>query len=444
MRHDPQPNSTRGSAVLASVCFALVGCGDDAGVSRDSGSEVSAASTSTASAATSASADDSGSQSSVGGSTAATSDSSAGQVGTETGAIPCAERDHAWSAGDVQWLEPQIDRRSEMRVTDDALPSTLLVVDPAQDQLFMFGPDGLVSTWSLAHDLTAGNLGAADMDDDGDADAAIFADGSDLIEVLRRDDDAFVPDAAWSTPHGTYGSATFAPLVGDDDVADLVAVIGDGVVAVFAALDYGDYDAPTITPVAGAYPSGDLIVTDLTADGGLDVVAHGRDVLVGTAAGLLDPRAAAYVGGYARPIRDDAAPVDLVQLSVSDLPQSSHLRLLEGDGTGAFVGAQDRPLITDCLGEPETADLDQDGFTDFIVPRLCAARGGGGAEGGIHVWFGCGDGSFIERMFPFELGGRRLEVGDLDADGVLDLVIMTVVELGGPAPAQLAIVRGAS
>src|SRR5204863_5009065 len=168
---------------------------------------------------------------------------------TDSGPLLCGERGETWGVGEVSWLDDQIHRRSEMHFAVAAQPQTLLVVDPAQDQLGMFGEDGMVAAWPLSHDLTAGNLGVADMDDDGDEDVAIFADNSDVIAVLRRDDAEFVPDAEWPTPHGTYGASTFAPLVGDDDIPDLVAVIDDGVVAVFPALDFGDYGPSSSTAV---------------------------------------------------------------------------------------------------------------------------------------------------------------------------------------------------
>ena len=107
-------------------------------------------------------------------------------TGTDTGSPACDESVAAgWTPEAPVWLDEMIDRQSDMRIVASA--SELLVVDPGDDALKAFNGSGFIASWPIGYDVTAGNIGVADMDNDQDLDVAIFADNSDLAVTLRRD-----------------------------------------------------------------------------------------------------------------------------------------------------------------------------------------------------------------------------------------------------------------
>lgn len=112
---------------------------------------------------------------------------------------------------------------------------------------------------------------------------------------------------------------------------------------------------------------------------------------------------------------------DLIEVEGSGSGITVHL----GQGDGTFVPAGHYATTTD-PNEAILADLDNDGFLDLVIPA-----GEGITCCGLTTWLGNGDGTFhtpwsiLAGAFP---GGglsslRPIDSGDLDGDGLLDLVV---------------------
>lgn len=162
---------------------------------------------------------------------------------------------------------------------------------------------------------------------------------------------------------------------------------------------------------------------DLDGDGRPEVMIAGNDsltVLRTDASGNVTIQGRAPVGP--NPVGPAVADLDgdgHLDVAVAN-HETSHLTLLRGDGHGSFQPFAHSPLTIDVDPHPHAvraADLDADGHADLIVDHR--------ANEGLLILRGQGDGTFAAPGTVVGVGGdpyRGMAVGDLNADGQLDLV----------------------
>jgi hypothetical protein len=216
--------------------------------------------------------------------------------------------------------------------------------------------------------------------------------------------------------------------VDGDGALDVVACSADGV-ELLAGLGDGTLTAPTPATAAGALR---VLLADLDLDGALDLLVadgsagwhagHGDGTFDATRTVLHAPPsdvlflAAADLSGDGWP--------DVVVSSGSLFAGSPRVDVLPSVGGGRFGAAQTlaTPLSGTLPGRPHVADLDADGLLDVVVGHT--APGSSYAR----VWLGTGGGAFGPPTSYF--GGTFFEVADATGDGVPDLVLAASTAAG--------------
>ncbi len=170
-------------------------------------------------------------------------------------------------------------------------------------------------------------------------------------------------------------------------------------------------------------PTWDFIVADFNEDGHLDVVNDdlGNDLLILAGKGDGTFEQARYLG-----LSAPGFPV------AADLNGDHHLDLVAGtlDGTvGVFIGAGNatfslkRTLDTQIVayhprkGQIMVGDLNRDGKPDVAV-----AAGNDAGVGNLDVFLGNGDGTFQEAIRTPNVATWKGALGDFNGDGILDFV----------------------
>jgi Ca2+-binding RTX toxin-like protein len=188
------------------------------------------------------------------------------------------------------------------------------------------------------------------------------------------------------------GSPFLDMVAGDinaDGLVDLIALRGDGQIALFTRNEMSGFNPPILAPAAGPAPVS-LALGDFNHDGTLDMLVTSRgsiDIMLGTGSGQF----------------------------------SAAARIAQGQAiTGTTL-----------------ADFNGDGFLD--VAFASAAVNGGGL-GGVHVALGNGLGGFSAPIiYQSTAGGSpsALIAADVNGDGIADLI---VAKMNGPG--TISILRG--
>ena len=251
----------------------------------------------------------------------------------------------------------------------------------------VFRNDG-VSGFVFDHDIALGesvvSLALGDFDGDGQTDIAAGSPFAGHVFVIERlPGGAFAPPSAHPMPNSVNWLC-----VGDLDAdahPDIVAVTGEpgAEVIVFRNLGDGSF-SPTSYP-AGASPQA-AAVGDLDGDGDMDVALTELGTDTPTQAGTL-------AGGMV---------------------------VLRGDGRGSLLARDDYTVFTNEIRDVALGDVDGDGDADIVVSDPFS----GGLEIGACIVLENIDGVFENRQ-TFGTGGRAagVRLGDLDGDGDIDVCI---------------------
>jgi len=259
--------------------------------------------------------------------------------------------------------------------------------------------------------------------------------------LVARIRESTMPVAFQAPVRSATGLTPVAMAAGDLDgdglvdvaVADQAAVNGTHFVDVQfqVAASPGSFSAPVELALGVLVPHG-LALADLDGDGKLDIVvaASGTSTVQvfsqGAVAGSFGPAAGYAVGGESTAV----ATADLVGSGRVDLVVATANGkvsvLLHGPGPGTFLPAVDYPAGTRPAGV-QVGDLNGDGHPDILVADYLGALV-------VLLQSPAGDGTFQAAVSQGTRtpGSCSLAVGDLDGDGLPDVVVANAGPPGDP------------
>src|SRR5262245_5371318 len=216
------------------------------------------------------------------------------------------------------------------------------------------------------------HMASGDLNRDGAPDLVIVHPQGNQV-LLNLGDGTFGAPTFFSGGTGSTGWVALGDLNND---GKLDAVAGDSLSPSFR-ISLGNGDGTFAAPTVGSTSLGNsAIVTlgDMNCDGKLDLVAG------------------AYNTSFV-----------------------SNISVVLGNGNGTFSAPQLYPSPIPAMTGLTLADMDGDGMLDVVSCAL-------GANNAISIYYGGGTGGFTSRTdLPYANFGERVEVGDWDRDGILDI-----------------------
>ena len=273
---------------------------------------------------------------------------------------------------------------------------------------------------------------STDVDGDGTADLVVANGSSDDVGVLLGDGSGAFAEAAGSPIEigGWASHALAADLDGDTNIDLVVANRDDDNVSILLGDGSGGFVQASGSPIAVGSSPEDLSLVDLNNDGELDVAtanANSDDISV-----LLGDGSAGFSEspGSPFPVAADAGStrsidfgdfngdgnIDLTASSARD----SQVSILLGDGVGGFAPAAESPYTVFSFPQSlNVGDLDSDGLVDVLVVDSVDAR--------LSILNGDGDGGLSELAGSpifFGIDPTDGEIADFDEDGENDLAVL--------------------
>ncbi len=271
----------------------------------------------------------------------------------------------------------------------------------------------------LAAPLGAKGLSAADYTGDGDLDlvSAGFAPfAGDMSLMLRGRGDGDFGDFLY----GGDGASDVDAADFDGDGFDELVVLAPFAdrLAVHRGLGFGGFSAaPEILAVGDSPP--DFSIGDVFEDGHLDlVVARQSPNVVST---LIGDGTLGFAAPFDLALPSSPRSLELLDadvdghLDVAVLLADATLRVWLGDGAAGWTASDIESTAAINPGGLDAGDLDGDGLLDLVA--------GNSGQSVVHVYFGNGTGDFDPPLTYPTLAGNTNELllGDLDQDGDLDL-----------------------
>lgn len=272
-----------------------------------------------------------------------------------------------------------------------------------------------------------GEVAVGDVDLDGAPDLVrsdVVAHAANTIEVARGlGDGTFLPSITSPTAGVGFDQTSLVDVNGDD-LLDLVGLDASGSEASIALGD-GTGHFGGITQVSLSMVPRSMVVTDLDADGDVDLAATGGSIVRvllgagdGTFAAPLTESLPQPTGAIAAGDVDGDAVLDLILIA------GGVIYVLPGEGGGGFGPA----TTQGSTGSVSVAldDLDGDDVLDVVTTNSGAAQ--------IVIGIGQGDGTFSYTNLPSSLSCQcAVSTGDLNADGAPELVVSAYGDPGGVA-----------
>ncbi|MGA2372192.1 MAG: FG-GAP repeat domain-containing protein [Candidatus Korobacteraceae bacterium] len=265
-------------------------------------------------------------------------------------------------------------------------------------------------------------IATADFRHNGKLDLVAANDGSGTVSVLLGNGDGTFRS------HADYpaGSSTQVPIVGvfsSDGILDLATSNWGPGLAVLMGRGDG-----TFLPMVGYSEAGGYhgITADFNGDGKLDlaIADSGVSVLLGNGDGTFRPGVEYEAGGFSTTVATGDFNRDGILDLVTSNFSTGNVSVLLGNGDGTFRPHVDYPAGLNPTGVV-VADFNGDGKLDLAV-------GIPGSDGGaVAILLGNGDGTFRAPVdYPVPEGAVRVDVGDVNQDGKLDLVVANSHEAG--------------
>ncbi|OUJ70032.1 FG-GAP-like repeat-containing protein [Hymenobacter crusticola] len=274
-----------------------------------------------------------------------------------------------------------------------------------------------VSVGRIPRDLIFG-----DVDGDGDLDLLVSDDQNSKISVrLNNGSGSFSGDQEVSVDNSPQSQA-LGDIDGDGDL-DLVTANASGTASVRFNTD-GIFSGTQEVSLGGTLLR--VALGDVDSDGDLDLLTTNSsgfvNVRLNDSAGTFSGTTNVPVGGYAYSLAtgdvDKDGDLDLVignfyNFGGGNDNTTVSVRLNKGDGT--FSGNQE-VLIGASIQKVELGDVDGDGDLDLLAANLL------NASGAVSVRLNNGSGTFSGVQEVAVLQPSGLAIGDVDGDGDLDLL----------------------
>ncbi len=279
------------------------------------------------------------------------------------------------------------------------------------------------TTSSLSAGANPTILATGDFNRDGKLDLAVANSNTHTIQImLGNGDGTFATGASFSvgsSPTSEPTSIVVGDFNGDGKLDLAVGVSPDSIVNIFLGDGTGNFTLVNTIPTVVNPVS--LAVTDFNLDGFQDlVVANGQDntvtVFLGRGNGTFRITSTPLATALSGPVQvvlsdfnnDGYADVMIVN------SKNSTITILPGKGTGAFGNAAAALTLTSTPAAVAVGDFNVDGKMDIAVVS---------ATGTVTVYLGNGNDTFQTGVsYPVGAGADSIAVGDVNGDGILDLV----------------------
>jgi hypothetical protein len=325
-------------------------------------------------------------------------------------------------------------KRNTMRKWRGAHPAMAVFIFAVACAMTCSEVSAQVATFTTQQYPLLGNTHiAADLNGDGKPDLA--GAGANAVSVmLGNGDGTFRPKTDF--PIGFQTQAVAAGDFNGDGRMDLVVTLNDPQfsLALLTGTGTGSFNAPTFFPNTSGFDSPAIAATDLNGDGKLDLVvmhniacftapcraARSITVLLGNGDGTFQTPSEIDVGTGP----SSMAVVDLNRDGIKDVAiggGNTEFSVLIGVGNGTFVR---QPVVTlvpggdlfSACNDIGVGDLNRDGILDLVVPL-------GNGEGNA-ILIGNGNGTFQVRsriQIDETFAPLHVAVADYNRDGFLDI-----------------------
>jgi len=260
-----------------------------------------------------------------------------------------------------------------------------------------------------------------ELDGDGILDVVVANAQSDDVSVLLGNGDGTFA-AQQTYPAGIAPQSVAISDLDGDGISDLAVANLIGNVSILIGGGDGTFAAEQ-TFVAGDSPIS-VAIGDLDADGIPDLAVANSgfndvSILLGAGDGTFAGQQRFVAGDFPESVAIGDFNADgILDLAAANRVSETTVSILLGAGDGTFAAPQN---FGAAKGSSSVAigDLDADGILDLAVASGLFSDGDN-----VSTLLGAGDGTFTDqRMFDVGRNPQSVAIGDLDADGILDLAV---------------------